>query len=178
MLIKTITVLIIIGSLLAAIGKGCSAAHERDRAKVEHDAKMATELIEWDRLQALKAEQAKMEQSAPAPTVEQVDNQPPSQVKPPTYSKSDLQQIEKANRTGRYEDFPDSIKYANNNQNKSCQKIVATVRQLENDPKFENTKQIRLQWQKKFDEASKMGCELWAISRCRSWTRLLKHNIQ
>lgn len=162
MLIKAITVLIIIGFILAAVGKGCSAANERDRAKAEHDAQMAAELVEWDRLQALKAEQAKMEQPAPAtaPEVEQVDSRPPSQVKPLTYSKSDLQQIEKANKTGRYEDLPDSIKYANNNQNKSCQKIVATVRRLENDPKFETTKQIRLQWQKKFDEASRMGCTL------------------
>ena len=166
MLIKTIAGLVIIGSLLVAVGKGCSAAHERDSAKAEHAAQMAAELIEWDRLQALKAEQAKMEQSvppplpAPAPTVEQVNNQPASQVKFPAYSKSDLRQIEKANKTGRYEDLPDSIKYANYNENPSCRKIVATVRRLENDPKFETTKQIRLQWQQKFDEASRMGCEL------------------
>lgn len=165
MLIKAIIVLIILGSILAAIGKGCSAAHERDRAKAEHDAQMAAELVEWDRLHALKAEQAKMEHpaplAAPAPTVEQVNNQHALQAPSLTYSKSDLRQIERANKTGRYEDLPNSIKYANNdNKNAPCQEIVATVRRLENDPKFETTKQIRQQWQQKFDEASKMGCEL------------------
>lgn len=164
MLTKATIVLIILGSILAAIGKGCSAAHERDRAKAEHDAQMAAELVEWDRLQALKAERAKMEHpaplAAPAPTVEPVDDQPALQASPLTYSKSDLRQIEIANKTGRYEDLPDSIKYANNNKIPQCQKIVATVRRLENDPKFETTKQIRQQWQKRFDEASRMGCEL------------------
>lgn len=165
MLIKAIIVLIILGSILAAIGKGCSAAHERDRAKAEHDAQMAAELVEWDRLQALKAEQAKMEHpaplAAPAPTVEQVGNQHALQAPSLTYSKSDLRQIERANKTGRYEDLPDSIKYANNdNKNAPCQKIVATVRRLENDPKFETTKQLRQQWQQKFDEASRIGCKL------------------
>ena len=165
MLIKTITGLVILGAVLTFFVKSCSAIHESDRVRAEEASKNAAQLMEWDRLQALKAKQARMEHPspplpAPAPAVEQISNNPAPQIKPPTYSKSDLRQIEKANNTGRYEDLPDRIKYANNNKNPSCQKIIAAVRRLENDPQFETTKQIRLQWQQKFDEASRIGCEL------------------
>lgn len=152
--------LLIAGSILLLVFKSCSDIHDADRAKAEKATQDAAQLREWDRLAALKAEQDKVTFEAPASMVEEVSNQPASQVKPRIYSKSDLRQIEKTNRTGRNEDLPDSIKYANNNKNPSCHKIVATVRRLENDPQFETTKQIRLQWQQKFDEASRMGCEL------------------
>jgi hypothetical protein len=64
-----------------------------------------------------------------------------------------------ANST-EFRDLPASIRYGNDNKDPTCRRAVAKVRKLENDPRFENDRSVRLQWQDAFEATSAMGCRL------------------
>lgn len=68
--------------------------------------------------------------------------------------------IKKHERSGKYEDLPNAIKYSNRNTDERCRRAVNEVRRLENHPSFDLDRSIRKDWQRKFDLAMNQGCEL------------------
>lgn len=65
----------------------------------------------------------------------------------------------RANST-EFRNLPASVRYGNDNRDQDCRRAVANVRKLENDPRFERDRLIRLQWQEAFDAAAARGCTL------------------
>jgi hypothetical protein len=61
---------------------------------------------------------------------------------------------------GKSKEVPDVFTANNNPKGSECYKKVAQIRKLEADPRFDTTKSIRQDWQRKVEEASRLKCKL------------------
>lgn len=78
----------------------------------------------------------------------------------PKLTPEEVEEWNRYNNTGLYEDLPEWIRFGNRNTDNECRPLVNEIRRLENDPNWDRYSRIQKEWRSKYEKAMKMGCEL------------------